>query len=58
MSEIPAEIPAVTDHYRKYMFEIIARSYKFCDVQLLCSLICITLVMHICITHVMLLVGC
>ena len=37
-----SEISAVKDHYRKVMFGIIARSYKFCDVRLLCSLICIT----------------
>ena len=34
-----SEISAVTDHYRKFMFGTIARRYKFCDVQLLCSLI-------------------
>ena len=36
------EIPAVMDFYRKFMYRIIARSYKFRDVHLLCSLICIT----------------
>ena len=38
-----SETSAVTEYYRKFMLGIIARSYKFCDVQLLiCSLICIT----------------
>ena len=30
-----SEIPAVTDFYRKFMYGIIARSSKFCDVHLL-----------------------
>ena len=37
-----SEIPAVMDLCRKFMYGIIARSYKFRDVHLLCSLICIT----------------
>ena len=36
-----SEIAAVTDLYRKFMYRIITGSYKFCDVHLLCSLICI-----------------
>ena len=32
-----SEVSAVADVYRKFMYGIIPRSYKFCDVHLLCS---------------------